>query len=587
MFKLPMYLFVCALCAPASATEPTETLPIREITAFKDGHSLVLRSGKASVNEDGDVVLAELPRPIMGTFWAEENEHSSRLASITVDSSANTTIRPAATTEELLSANVGRTIAFRSGGDSELRSGVLIDVIDHRLQSQQPSPIWNGYSWVPQPQAISASQRIALIQFENDIAALPLSQMSDIRFIGSPPMLDFEVQTDQERMTLDLDWSGTPEDTADVSLMYIQRGLRWIPSYRITMLDGDRVNIELQATLINELADLDSVKMHLAIGVPQFAFEHTPDPMALRESFDSLGLFFQRAGNGQTGAMLSNAIMSQSMRMSEVRRDNGGNAGNNQPPAPELTGSERAEDLYVFTLDNISLQRGARMVVPLVSYEVSAESVYRLDLPASPPVQALQHFNNDQHRKLAQLLNRPIAKHLLRIDNSNTNNFPITTAPALVVKNGRTLAQGMLTYAAPGATVDLEVGAAVDIAVNTDERETGREPNAVNWDGYSYTDIGVSFQAELTNRKPHAVTLEVRKLAFGLPASVGQDGEAIALSVFGHDAFDLPSGIAWWHWYNWPYYWHRLNGASRFTWTVKLDAGETSELDASWKYYWR
>lgn len=590
MLKRTVCFLVCAIATCAESQE-AETLPIREITAFKDGHALVLRAGYADVTASGDITLADLPRPIMGTFWAEENEESARLASVTVASISEPTKLVAATIEDLLRANIGRSIVFRSP-DQDQRTGLLLDIIEEQpTGTQVPEPYWNGYSWVSPPAPPQARpQRLALLKIGDEVAALPIGHIQDVRFIGDSPSLEIIEDQAHERMTLDLDWEGEPAETADVSLMYIERGLRWIPSYRITMLDGDRVNIELQATLINELADLNSVKLHLAIGVPKFAFEHTPDPVALREQLDSLGMFFQRTADGQTGAMLSNAIMAQTARMSEYRL-NSGNRGRDsegsQPASPALTGSERAEDLYVFSIENISLSKGARMVVPLVSYEVSSSSVYRLDLPASPPVQALQHFNNDQHRQLAQLLNRPTAMHLLRIKNDNPEGYPITTAPAMIVKDGRTLAQGLLTYAAPGAIVDLEVGAAVDIAVDTHEQESGRQPDAQLWNGYQHSRIDIASQIQLTNRKPHKVTVEVRKLAFGLPGVAGQNGKAVALSVFGDELFVEAEGVAWWRWYSWPYYWHRLNGASRFTWTVELESGADTCLDASWHYFWR
>jgi hypothetical protein len=582
-----MVLGLVLACGSAASASEVASLPIREVTAFKDGHALVVRSGVAEVSPDGDVVLADLPRPVLGTFWAHDDEDRARLASVAVERTMAPSTRPAITVVDLLRANIGRHISFRDPS-GEMRSGVLLDVLEREpsvgADERARAPVWNGYAWV-QPPGLSpgAAQRVALIQEQGAVAALPIDEVRDVRFEGDAPSGEIVEDVETERMTLDLEWEGDPGDSAAVTLMYLQRGLRWIPSYRITMLDGGRARIELQATLVNELADLDRVTLHAAIGAPVFEFEHTLDPLALRESLDQLGLFFQRATDGRTGALLSNALMGQGARMSEAQAApaSGGGAA-----APSLAGGERAEDLFVFTVRDVTLARGARMTLPLVSYEVEVESLYRLDLAPSPPVQGLRQFDTQQQRDLARLLARPTPRHLLRIRNENDGMYPITTAPALVVKDGRTLAQGMLTYAAPGASIDLEVGRAVDIAIDTDERETDRTVNALRFDGSDYSLVEVGFEAEVVNRKPHAVTIEIHKLAFGAPVSVGQDGEAIRRSVFG-DAFDgWADGDPWWRSYGWPHYWHRLNGAAEFVWTIELDAGAATTLNASWQYYW-
>lgn len=588
---------VCLAMVPLAAASASDDgdglpgaadLPIREVTAFKDGHALVLRTGEAPVSPEGHVTLDDLPRPIMGAFWADSSQPDARLASVTVERIDAPMLHEAERLEDLLLANIGRTIIFSLG--RELRTGVLLNVLEDRPEPAAPPMVWNGRAWTPRTPVRSPANLLALIQEDDAVAALPVSRLQDIRFVGEAPARRYTRQEPQERMTLNFAWDGAPAESAGVSLMYIQRGLRWIPSYRITMLEEGRVRIELQATLVNELADLEGVTMHLAVGTPSFAFEGTPDPTAMREQFDDLGFYFRRADDASTGAMLNNALFAQGAYRSggsvgladgaEAQAGQGGQA----PPA--LLGGERAEDLFIFTISDVTLARGARMVLPVIEYEAEAESLYTLELPGSPPMQAMERFNNDQHRQLAQLLDNPTPRHVLRIQNENDDAYPITTAPALVVRNGRTLAQGLLAYTAHSASVDLEVGAAVDISVKTDEREAAREPGALRWNGRDYSRVDIDFEAVLTNHKQRPAIVEVRKLAFGAPDRAGQGGEAIARSVFSEEVQGRFSGLPWWRWYSWPHYWHRLNGAAEFTWTVELAPGETTTLDAAWHYFW-
>src|SRR5436190_7146888 len=48
---------------------PASKMPIREITVFKDGHSLLLHEGEMPVDAAGNVVVEGLPQPGIGPFW--------------------------------------------------------------------------------------------------------------------------------------------------------------------------------------------------------------------------------------------------------------------------------------------------------------------------------------------------------------------------------------------------------------------------------------------------------------------------------------------------------------------------------------
>ena len=67
--------------APA-ATNSTLTLPVREVTVFKDGHALVLHEGRLPTNADGGVTLDNLPMPVLGTFWPYSADAQTPLVSV-------------------------------------------------------------------------------------------------------------------------------------------------------------------------------------------------------------------------------------------------------------------------------------------------------------------------------------------------------------------------------------------------------------------------------------------------------------------------------------------------------------------------
>jgi hypothetical protein len=213
-------------------------------------------------------------------------------------------------------------------------------------------------------------------------------------------------------------------------MVYVQRGIRWIPSYRID-IDGDgNAVVKLQATLINELTDLEDVKANLVIGVPSFAFKDVVDPISLHDTVARLSRHFRE--DSQTALALSNSIMTQVAVWNESR-DRGDRDAINL--GPEVTGSLKNEDLYVFTVEHITLKKGQRMVLPITEFKIKYSDVFILDLPFGPPPEVRHRFNNDQLSKLAGLLRGPKVMHKIRLENDSM--YPLTTAPALVFRDGR------------------------------------------------------------------------------------------------------------------------------------------------------
>lgn len=563
---LSLGVFLGIACgAPSAAT--ANDLPVQEVTVFKDGHTMVYRQGTMPVNASGRVVLDDLPQPVLGTFWAFENEPGATLSAVRAGVVETSSTRTPQNMADLLRLSIGQRIAWNIRSNTE-STGTLIALLPDETN---PS--------------------IALIEHDRGgREAIPMGSLQFVRFLSTlDPEAEITTPTHENQLSLEFAWQdpGAIAEQAEVGVMYLQKGMRWIPSYRVTLLDDAKsARIELQASLINDLIELDDATVHLVVGVPRFEFEHTPDPIALSEQFAQLGTYFQRQ-SGTAGAF-SNALMAQSARMQEARGPQdfqSGTPGTAPSTPPELSASDHNEDMYVFSIDHVSLGVGERMILPISTSVVPMEAIYKLRLPGSPPVQAWRQFSTDQQRRIAELLDRPVARHVLRL--TNESDHPFTTAPALIIHDGKPLAQGLMTYTAKGSTTDLEVTDAVDIRVKIDEHESGRETRGMIWDGNQYARIDLEAAIELTNFKPHRATLEITKYAFGLPTSASNQGKATALGMFQDASLWGNDQRVWWYNYGWPWWWHRLNGVTRFNWTITLEPGESIDLSAQWHYFWR
>jgi hypothetical protein len=419
---------------------------------------------------------------------------------------------------------------------------------------------------------------LILLQTDDGTRAIPIDRIQDVTFLDNPKA---QVRYDEIRslLKLQLDWQGKPHaPTAKVGMTYLQKGLRWIPHYKLELKADGTVLVRLQATILNELADLEGVTANLLIGVPSFDFKATIDPIALRETMAQLSPYFEE--NSQTSNAFSNSIMiqTQSARMSDYR---GNNSAPQESLGPDVAGSGQNEDMFVFTVNNMSLAKGERMVIPVGQWTMKYKDVFRVELPFAPPLEIRQSFNSSQEAELAKLFHAPKVKHVVRI--TNDQKVPLTTAPALVASEKGVLGQGMMTYTSPGGTVDLTVTTAVNVPVDVRDEEVKRTPEVGKWRNNAYMQIDMRGAVKLTNFRSAAIDVEVVRSLMGVVDSAGEQGKISKASVWSGDVASRPT---WWGWYSWPQWWSHLNSSSRIEWQRTVEAGESLVLPYTWHYFW-
>lgn len=526
-------------------------LPVKEVTIFKDGHAFVLHEGMAQTNEKGDVVLDQLPKPIMGTFWAYSANNKAKLTCVISSRDSIETKTTAGTITDLLKANLHTQVLIKETGLQQHYQAEIINVLNNQL---------------------------VLLKLHEGTKAMAVSLIQNITFLENPADTITQTVT-RETLTFKLKRNTQEQiEQTKVGMAYIQKGIRWIPNYRVEIDGKGKAVIKLQGTIINELADLENVNAHLVIGVPRFAFKNTPDPISFQKTIARLSRHFNP--NSSTAYAFSNAIRSQA-RFTEMPQMNteAENVG------PELSGMESNEDLFVFDLNNVSLKKGQRMVIPIAEYTVPYSDIYAVDLSFAPPLEMRRNFNTNQHLQLAKLFHAPKAMHKIRL--VNNAEYPLTTAPATILKDGRILAQGMMTYTSIGGTSDLEITTAVNIKVKNADKQTEATPNAAKWNGNSYTKINMVGTIELTNYGDKPVTLHVKRTVMGKIDTTANKGIVKQLG-HGYDGFAFEGGTPfWWNWCNWPWWWYRFNSIGQTDWDIELQPKEEIKLEYNWHYYWQ
>ncbi len=555
-----------AVYAQGNAVSAT-ALPVREVTVFKDGHAFVVRQGKAPV-ENGAVTVTDLPVPVMGTFWPYSAESNAPLHSVVARRRAVKGDRPALSLREMIEANIGARVRITEFGDKTVPYEATIIAAPERDEpSEEDMPTPPNARIGPAP-----SGTLILLKTDAGTKALDINRIQDVTFLGDSKQ---RLAQNDYRGELSLNLTGAGKN-AEVGMMYLQKGLRWIPSYKVTLDGKAAARIQLQATLVNDLIDLNNVTMNLVIGVPTFAFKDTPDPVSLQDTFAQLSRYFQADSNTAFG--LSNAITSQGAFAYNAR------LAEPAPSTPEVTGGGTEEDLFVFTVKNITLAKKQRLVVPIADFTLPYKDVYTLELPPVLPRDLRSQYGGSipGEEELAKLLAQPRVQHQVRF--TNTSPYPLTTAPALVLSGQRVIAQGMMTYASKGATTDLSLTGAVDIAVKRSDKEKERIPNAIVLDRTQFTQVNLTGAIEVTNYRTEPAIVEVTRYVYGTITSANEKGEIEALDAQMDPTFGIGSSSTR---YVVPGDLSRYNGLGRVLWKGTILPGKCLELQYDWRYLLR
>ena len=291
-------------------------IPVREVTVFKDGHAFVLHEGDMPVSETGIVHLDQLPSPVMGTFWPYAAGEGVTLTGVVAGKRTVKSQQTALTIKDLLKANIGAKVHLKLSQDHF--GGTIVS-----LPSRQDDQ--DLHSRPTTEPAQPEVGHIMVVQTAEGYRAIPLDAVQEATFLEQP-QAKLPREEEQNVLSLRLQWKdGKSAPSARVGMVYLQKGIRWIPSYKLDLDGKGRARVKLQATLINEMLDLDNVTMNLVIGVPHFTFKETIDPISLGQAVAQLSAYFQEGS--QTAFAFSNAIQTQVARMGEQRSCRAGSLG--------------------------------------------------------------------------------------------------------------------------------------------------------------------------------------------------------------------------------------------------------------------
>ncbi|MEQ1765751.1 MAG: hypothetical protein ABL984_21670, partial [Pyrinomonadaceae bacterium] len=397
------------------------------------------------------------------------------------------------------------------------------------------------------------------LKTESGVMLIPANSVRKIEILDALPSV---LKPKREKLVrLGLKTSGAKDGQAvNVGIAALERGLRWIPAYRVEV-KGDPIKeakLELEANVVNDLADLKNTEINFVVGVPHFLFQDTASPLSINTAFAGVSSNFRRDESNR----MSNAIQSQVMTTADgIGIDDA---------SPTIAGEEQttsfsAEQLFLYQTTLLALKKGERATTRLFSLTVPCSEVFEWTITDIGDVHQ-RYLNPGYSGQPINSLQDLTTKIWYALRLKNTTGMPWTTAPAISFRDWKPLGQDLLKFTGIGGEEVLRVTPATEVLGSHSLEEKMRTKERLRWNGsdYDFDLVTVEGTVKVRNVQKQPVELVLTRNLVGQVASASDEAKIIKSGL------NLQS----------------VNSNSIIKWSVKIPPGE-KELKYTYNVYVR
>ena len=335
----------------------------KSVSVFKNGLAFFVQEGAASLHQ-GWCHASSVPPAAFGTFaiYSTDPDHTVDLVGVgpgeLIDFRENEPLSDAGARRDRLAAYVGleMQVLHRAGATESQSTGRLVEV----------------------------SQDHLLLSAADQTVAIRLADVATVQLVNLP-------------LRVHLTGEDEPPARANLAMAYLRSGLVWIPEYALKLIDDQSAELTLRGTLVNEAEDLVDCDVNFIVGVPHFIHSDLLSPMALGQTLRGLGSALPHVGIPQ---QLMNQVMNRAAVAQDRDNTQGtGHRGDGSDDLAELLSSlpalesSAASDFTVYTRKNLTVRRGERAMVTLMTTTVPYQHRYRWD--NNQPIQHLVVLENN------------------------------------------------------------------------------------------------------------------------------------------------------------------------------------------------
>jgi hypothetical protein len=520
-------LFICF--ANTFAQEmPLFSPEIKRVAVFKNGYTFTYREAEtATIN--GWAYTTNAPVGVLGTIWGYSTSPDvkvSRLLASNTLTEKEENVRLASLLQ-ILSANEGSRIRFQTF------------LYDERKTYEGVYQIIGG----------EENPTIGL-KTETGTIFVPLSSAYNIEILGKlESQKILKTPKNENRLAIKVDGAKNNEKV-NIGVAALERGISWIPAYRIEA-KGEPIKeakIELEAMLVNDLADMKNSDVYFVVGVPSFLFQNQVSPLSLGGAFGGVSSnISQTIGNNY-----SNAVMAETKNRSSESETDILQASPTSEDEEQLSSSS-ATQLFLYEGKQVDLKKGERLSMKLFSRSVPCSEVFEWTIEDG-------NYQTSGSGTARNQTNR--IWYGLKL--TNTTGMPWTTAPAVAFYDWKPIGQNLMTFTPNGSDNVLRITTATEVVGKHEIEETDRLPKQIRENGrmQSYDLITLEGKIQLQNKRKVPIDVVLNRNVTGAVASATNSGKIVK------DGSNLQA----------------LNPSSNIKWNITIPSGET-EVKYTYKVY--
>ncbi len=499
MRTFPYLIVLAASAALATASEETAVTPqIESVGLFKNGLAVVRAS--FPVSGPGRYRWDKVPRVVHGSFWMESDGIVSVLSTTRMIEETPETESP---TGQLQRDLAGKRVTV-------IPKNKVLPTLDQSIAGtvwEMPTApaarVWDtDYSSLNPGHHRGAIAAAPGVPSTGNFLVL-LDQAGNRRYIDQSSIETLivdgpfgPVKRKIERPVLVFDVREAPAGGGAVRVTYLTRGLAWLPAYQVDISDPAKLKIRQSAVVRNEMDDLADSELHLISGYPNVRFGSVDSPLW---PATGLAAFFQQVNQSgqQTGGLLGNNVMSQQMIYSNSA------SRVESAPLPDVGESGNiSDDIHYENIGRHSLKAGDSLSLDIASAQAGYERV--VDWTVADPRDPRGRYQRVGENRSED--NEPW--DALRF--TNPFKFPMTTAAAVVMEDGRFRGQSLSQWVNPGQTTCLRITRALSVRAESGEVEEEGQREIVWIGGNDYQRTRVKGRLILHNYRGKEVTMNIR-----------------------------------------------------------------------------
>ncbi len=477
-------LFTCSLFAQSGKDFKTQSISI-----FKNSSAFFIKEGEVATKDGKYQMINDFPTALFGTMWIHSPTGNLKHLSAYPDSLSREEKWGATNFSEMIALNKGKKIKLWLKEEETPLEGMVESV-----QEKQKDLAKRGI----RPMAL---QNVITFKTETEWLTFPVSAIQKLSFLEKPEQL-LTKEIKEEKHVLEVDFTNN-QARQKLDMMYLAGGISWSPMYLLELESETKANLTLRAELKNDVEDIENTALNFVVGVPNFRFVDR-----LSGLVDFLQNVATNAGRN-TNLNFSNTFSTQSISYG-IESNGGGQAIG---PSGGVEG-QATEDLYFYSLKNVSLKKGGRAHYQLFEAPIEIAHIYEANLP-----QNTENKNYYQKEFLFSADNQNPVIHSVKLNNETP--YPWTTGSVLVVNQQdgtRPISQDQLSYTSIKGNTFVKLTNAPDVRIKHAEKEIDRVVKAkkrLNNQNYYFDLVTIEGEVKVKNYKTKKIDLNIRRTIIG------------------------------------------------------------------------